>query len=56
MALTAQDALASLNKLPLAQKLKTSKYFANVTIKKASQKNQSGTVEWEINCNANYSA
>jgi len=39
-----------------AQKLKTSKYFANVTIKKASQKNQSGTVEWEINCNANYSA
>ncbi|HYR19127.1 MAG TPA: PilN domain-containing protein [Myxococcales bacterium] len=39
-----------------AQKLKTSKYFANVTIKKASQKNQSGSVEWEINCNANYSA
>jgi type IV pilus assembly protein PilN len=39
-----------------AQKLKTSKYFANVTIKKASQKNQSGTVEWEIDCNANYSA
>ena len=39
-----------------AQKLKTSKYFGNVTIKKASQKNQSGTVEWEINCNANYSA
>jgi type IV pilus assembly protein PilN len=39
-----------------AQKLKTSKYFANVSIKKASQKNQSGTVEWEINCNANYSA
>src|SRR5438132_9234600 len=39
-----------------AQRLKTSKYFANVTIKKASQKSQSGTVEWEINCNANYSA
>jgi Tfp pilus assembly protein PilN len=39
-----------------AQKLKTSKYFANVTIKKASQKNQSGSVEWEISCNANYSA
>jgi type IV pilus assembly protein PilN len=39
-----------------AQRLKTSKYFANVTIKKASQRNQSGSVEWEINCNANYSA
>jgi len=39
-----------------AQRLKTSKYFANVTIKKASQKSQSGTVEWEIDCNANYSA
>jgi type IV pilus assembly protein PilN len=39
-----------------AQKLKTSKYFANVTIRKASQKNQSGSVEWEIDCNANYSA
>jgi type IV pilus assembly protein PilN len=39
-----------------AQKLKGSKYFSNVTIKKASQKNQGGTVEWEINCNANYSA
>ncbi|MFL5312562.1 MAG: PilN domain-containing protein, partial [Myxococcales bacterium] len=39
-----------------AQRLKTSKYFANVTIKKASQKNQGGSVEWEINCNANYSA
>ena len=39
-----------------AQKLKTSKYFSNVTIKKASQKNESGTVEWEIACIANYSA
>jgi Tfp pilus assembly protein PilN len=39
-----------------AQKLKTSKYFGNVTIKKASQKNQSGSVEWEIDCTANYSA
>jgi type IV pilus assembly protein PilN len=39
-----------------AQKLKTSKYFANVTIKKASQRNESGAVEWEISCNANYSA
>jgi type IV pilus assembly protein PilN len=39
-----------------AQRLKTSKYFANVAIKKASQKNQSGAVEWEISCNANYSA
>jgi len=39
-----------------AQKLKTSKYFANVTIKKASQKNESGTVEWEIACITNYSA
>jgi type IV pilus assembly protein PilN len=39
-----------------AQRLKTSKFFANVTIKKASQRNQSGSVEWEINCNANYSA
>ena len=39
-----------------AQKLKTSKYFANVTIKKASQRAQGGSVEWEISCNANYSA
>src|SRR5712671_4038017 len=39
-----------------AQRLKTSKYFANVTIKKASQKNQGGSVEWEIDCNANYAA
>jgi len=39
-----------------AQKLKTSKYFANVTIKKASQKTQTGSVDWEIDCNANYSA
>ena len=39
-----------------AQKLKTSKYFSNVTIKKAPQKNESGTVEWEIACIANYSA
>src|SRR5438067_1340646 len=39
-----------------AQRLKTSKYFANVTIKKASQKSQGGSVEWEINCSANYSA
>jgi type IV pilus assembly protein PilN len=38
-----------------AQKLKTSKYFSNVTIKKASQKNDSGAVEWEIACVANYS-
>ena len=39
-----------------AQRLKTSKYFGNVTIKKASQKNQNGSVEWEIDCTANYSA
>ena len=39
-----------------AGRLKTSKYFANVTIKKASQKTQNGSVEWEIDCNANYSA
>jgi Tfp pilus assembly protein PilN len=39
-----------------AQRLKTSKYFANVTIKKASQRAQGGSVEWEISCNANYSA
>jgi type IV pilus assembly protein PilN len=39
-----------------AQKLKTSKYFSNVTIKKASQKNDSGSVDWEITCVANYSA
>jgi type IV pilus assembly protein PilN len=38
-----------------AQKLKTSKYFSNVAIKKASQKNDSGAVEWEIACVANYS-
>jgi type IV pilus assembly protein PilN len=39
-----------------AQKLKTSKYFTNVTIKKASQKSEGGTVDWEISCEANYSA
>ncbi|HWE26109.1 MAG TPA: PilN domain-containing protein [Myxococcales bacterium] len=39
-----------------AQKLKTSKYFSNVSIKKASQKDSSGVVEWEIACTANYSA
>jgi type IV pilus assembly protein PilN len=39
-----------------AQRLKTSKYFANVTIKKASQRSEGGNVEWEITCNANYSA
>jgi len=39
-----------------AQRLKTSKYFANVTIKKASQRAQGGSVEWEISCNENYSA
>lgn len=37
-----------------AQKLKTSKYFSNVTIRKASQKDNSGTVEWEIACSPNY--
>ena len=39
-----------------AQKLKTSKYFGNVLIKKASQKNEGGSVDWEIGCTANYSA
>jgi type IV pilus assembly protein PilN len=39
-----------------AQKLKTSKYFTNVTIRKASQKSEGGAVDWEIACNANYSA
>ena len=39
-----------------AQKLKTSKYFSNVTIKKASQKDTSGSVEWEIACSPNYTA
>src|SRR5207253_5688728 len=33
-----------------AQKLKTSKYFGNVLIKKASQKNEGGSVDWEIGC------
>jgi len=39
-----------------AQKLKTSKYFGSVFIKKASQKNDGGSVDWEIGCTANYSA
>jgi type IV pilus assembly protein PilN len=38
------------------QKLKASKYFQNVTIKKASQKPDGGSVDWEITCAANYSA
>jgi type IV pilus assembly protein PilN len=39
-----------------AQKLKTSKYFHDVAIKKASQKSEGSTVDWEITCGANYSA
>ena len=39
-----------------AQKLKTSKFFSDVSIKKASQKTDSGSVEWEITCRVNYSA
>jgi len=39
-----------------AQKLKTSKFFTEVTIKKASQKTDSGSVDWEITCRVNYSA
>jgi type IV pilus assembly protein PilN len=39
-----------------AQKLKSSKFFSEVSIKKASQKTDSGTVDWEITCRVNYSA
>ena len=39
-----------------AQKLKTSKFFSDVSIKKASQKTDSGSVDWEITCRVNYSA
>jgi len=39
-----------------AQKLKTSKFFSEVSIKKASQKTDSGSVDWEITCRVNYSA
>jgi Tfp pilus assembly protein PilN len=39
-----------------AQKLKSSKYFRDVTIRKASQKSDGNAVEWEITCGANYSA
>jgi type IV pilus assembly protein PilN len=39
-----------------AQKLKGSKYFKDVNIRKASQKTEGGTVDWEITCNANYQA
>jgi type IV pilus assembly protein PilN len=38
------------------QKLKTSKFFSDVSIKKASQKTDSGSVDWEITCRVNYSA
>jgi len=39
-----------------AQKLKTSKFFSEVSIKKASQKTDTGSVDWEITCRVNYSA
>jgi type IV pilus assembly protein PilN len=39
-----------------AQKLKTSKFFSDVSIKNASQKTDSGAVDWEITCRVNYSA
>jgi type IV pilus assembly protein PilN len=38
------------------QKMKASKYFSDVSIKKASQKTDSGSVDWEIICRVNYSA
>ena len=38
------------------KKMKSSKYFTDVTIKKASQKTDNGSVDWEINCRVNYSA
>src|SRR3954465_3859103 len=41
---------------PFAQKLKTSKFFSEVSIKKASQKTDTGSVDWEITCRVNYSA
>jgi type IV pilus assembly protein PilN len=39
-----------------AAKLKTSKYFRDITIRKVSQKSESSAVDWEITCGANYSA
>jgi len=39
-----------------AQKLKGSKFFSDVSIKKASKKANSDAVEWEITCRVNYSA
>jgi type IV pilus assembly protein PilN len=38
------------------QKMKSSKYFSDVTIKKASQKTDTGSVDWELTCRVNYSA
>ncbi|MBS2026144.1 MAG: PilN domain-containing protein [Deltaproteobacteria bacterium] len=38
-----------------SKKLKTSKHFTDVVIKKASQRND-GVVTWEITCRANYQA
>jgi len=38
------------------QKMKGSKFFSDVSIKKASQKTDTGSVDCEINCRVNYSA
>ena len=38
-----------------AKKLKTSKHFHDIVIKRASQ-GASGTVQWEIGCKADYSS
>lgn len=38
-----------------SQRLKASKHFREITIRKASQRSE-GLVDWEISCNADYSA
>ena len=49
------DAIAYDDLSNFAKKLKTSKRFHDIVIRRASQ-SAAGTVQWEINCKADYSS